>query len=85
MRVLLVATLAAAACVPASAGTVMTDKARAPVQGRGCPTAALQRNAGEAAVMRKLNELPPAETFAAVYYLDGCPRRLIEAQGRKRR
>jgi len=56
-----------------------------PVHVRTCPKLAVTPKPGEPVLAQPLNQLPPAEVYAAVYYLDGCPRRLIEAQGKKSR
>lgn len=58
---------------------------REPIHARTCEGAIAKFKPGEPAKLNKLNRLPPAETYAAVYYTDGCPRRLIEAQGKRRR
>jgi hypothetical protein len=83
MRFLLIGLLLIAPPAAASAGTPLPQQT--PKQARTCPQALAKLVPRAPARMQKLNQLPPAETYAAVYYSDGCPRRLIEARGQTRR
>jgi len=85
MRLFMIGALSVGVAMTASAEKPRVAKASGPIHARSCPTPALKQKPDEPARSYKLNELPPAEVYAAVYYQDGCPRRLIEAQGRKRR
>jgi hypothetical protein len=68
-----------------AAQTPVIKNGPAPVHARTCPKLAITPKPGESVLARPLSQLPPAEVYAAVYYLDGCPRRLIEARGKKTR
>jgi hypothetical protein len=86
MRMVVIASLIFS---PAAAGAATAQKdlraSGEPIHARSCSGALANQRPGKAAKLHRLDRLPPADTYAAVYYTDGCPRRLIEAQGRQRR
>ena len=85
MRILLIASVFGALAVPAKAQGPDSKNSTAPVQARNCPRLAEAPRPGRPVKALPLSRLPPAEIYAAVYYLNGCPRRLVQAQGKGRR
>jgi hypothetical protein len=89
MRALRFISVAIVSSAATAAGTVSAPapapRSSALLHGRTCEGAIANLKPGQPAKLQKLNELPPAEVYAAVYYTHGCPVRLVEAQGRGRR
>ena len=82
MRLLLIGGLSLGLAASGAAETSKVSKASGPIHARTCPTPALKQKPNAPAKSYKLTQLPRAEVYAAVYYSDGCPRRLVEAQGK---
>lgn len=85
MRLVLIACLSLTSVAATAADKPSKAKPREPIHARTCEGAIAKYRPGAPATLQQLHRLPPAETYAAVYYTDGCPRRLVEAQGRQRR
>ena len=84
MRAFRFACLALVSSAVAAADSRPAAKSSSPVHLRTCEGAFSNSKPGQSAKLQKLNELPRAEVYAAVYYSHGCPVRLVEAQGRRR-
>lgn len=78
------ACLALVSSAVAAAEPGPTPRSSTLLHGRTCEGALAKFKPGQPPKLQKLDRLPPAEVYAAVYYSNGCPAQLVEAQGRRR-